>query len=49
MLNIGNRKQVMNNIATKTSGKLEKNDLIYNKNGKIVSKLKSNIAKKKLY
>ncbi len=35
---VGSRSQVINNIAKMTSGGLTKNDLKYNKFGKIVSK-----------
>lgn len=42
----GSRAQVMHGTAYKTSGELTKNDLIQNKNGRIVSKKKHNIAKK---
>jgi len=47
MNRIGNRKDVMNGLAKKTSGGLKKRDLKYNKNGKIVSKKMSKIAKKR--
>ena len=43
---IGSRAQVMHGTAEKTSGGLTKSDLKYNKWGKIVSKVKSNQAKK---
>ena len=46
MSTIGNRKEVMNGLAEKTGGGLRKKDLKYNKNGKIVSKRMSTIAKK---
>ncbi len=46
MSTIGNRKEVMNGLAEKTGGGLRKNDLKYNKYGKIVSKRMSAIAKK---
>ncbi len=42
----GNRTEVMNGLAEKTGGGLRKNDLKYNKYGKIVSKRMSTIAKK---
>ena len=45
-INIGSRAQVMHGTAKKTSGGLLKKDLIYNKNGAIVSKRKSVVAKK---
>ena len=45
-VNIGSRAQVMHGTAKKTSGGLLKKDLIYNKNGAIVSKRKSVVAKK---
>lgn len=45
-VNIGSRAQVMHGTAKKTSGGLLKKDLMYNKSGAIVSKRKSNIAKK---
>jgi len=41
---VGSRSQVINNIAKMTSGGLTKNDLKYNKFGKIVSKKMSNMA-----
>ena len=43
--NIGSRKEVMNNIAKMTGGKLIKKQLKYNKYGKIVSIKLSNLAK----
>jgi hypothetical protein len=43
---IGSRAQVMHGTAYKTSGDLIKNDLIQNKNGRIVSKKKHNLEKK---
>ena len=42
----GSRAQVMHGTAYKTSGGLIKNDLTQNKNGRIVSKKKHNVAKK---
>jgi phage anti-repressor protein len=38
--NIGSREEVWNNVAYKTGGNLTKQDLLINKNGKIVSKKK---------
>ena len=46
MKKIGSRAKVMHGTAEKTTGGLEKNDLKYNKFGKIVSKKASNSAKK---
>ena len=46
MQKIGTRALVMHEKAEQTSGGLKKKDLKYNKNGKIVSKKKSNLAKK---
>ena len=46
MLKIGNRRQVIDGLAEKTGGGLEKKDLKYNKFGKIVSRKMSNLAKK---
>jgi hypothetical protein len=43
---IGSRAQVMHGTAYKTSGELTKNDLIQNKNGRIVSKKKHNLEKR---
>jgi len=43
---IGSRAQVMNETAYKTKGGLKKNDILYNKNGHIVSLRKSKQAKK---
>ena len=43
---IGTRAQVWHGTAFKTSGGLNKNDLMQNKAGRIVSKLKHNTAKK---
>jgi hypothetical protein len=45
MQRVGTRAQVMHGNAKQTSGGLEKNDLKYNKQGKIVSKMMSIIAK----
>jgi hypothetical protein len=42
----GSRAQVMHGTAYKTTGDLTKNDLIQNKNGRIVSKKKHNLEKK---
>ena len=46
MLNIGSRCKVMHGNANKTSGGLKQEDLMYNKQGKIVSKKMSKNAKK---
>ena len=46
MLRIGTRAQVMHGNAKMTGGGLRKKDLKYNKQGKIVSKKMSSIAKK---
>ena len=46
MINIGSRSQVMRGTANKTSGGLTKSQLKYNKQGKIVSKKASALAKK---
>lgn len=46
MKRIGSRAQVMHGNAKQTSGGLVKKDLKYNKYGKIVSKKKSDLAKK---
>jgi hypothetical protein len=43
---IGSRAQVMHGTAYKTTGELTKNDLLQNKNGRIVSKKKHNLEKK---
>lgn len=43
---VGSRAQVMNGSALKTPGNLRKKDLKYNKNGRIVSKKRSAIAKR---
>ena len=45
MQRVGSRAEVMHGNAKQTSGGLKKNDLIYNKQGKIVSKKMSTIAK----
>ena len=42
----GSRTQVMNETAYKTTGCLTKDDLMMNKHGRIVSKIKYNSAKK---
>lgn len=42
----GSRAQVLHGTAYKTSGGLTKNQLMMNKNGRIVSKSKHNTAKK---
>jgi len=42
----GSRAQVMHGTSYKTSGELTKNDLIQNKNGRIVSKKKHNLEKR---
>ena len=47
MKKIGTRLQVFKGIAAQTSGKLKKKDLVKNKIGKIVSKKKQTLAKKK--
>jgi hypothetical protein len=44
--NIGSRAQVMHGNAHKTSGGLTKKQLKYNKQGKIVSRKASTLAKK---
>ena len=46
MINIGSRAQVMHGNALKTAGGLTKDKLKYNKQGKIVSKKMSQLAKK---
>ena len=43
---IGSRREVFNGTAKRTSGGLEKKDLIKNKHGRIVSRRKYNTAKK---
>ena len=43
---IGSRAQVMHGTAKKTSGGLQKKDLKYNKQGRIVSKRKSELGHK---
>ena len=46
MLSVGSRAKVMHGNAKKTSGGLTKLQLKYNKQGKIVSKKASSLAKK---
>ena len=46
MQRVGSRAQVMHGNAKQTGGGLKKKDLKYNKQGKIVSKKMSAIAKK---
>ncbi len=46
MQRVGNRCQVMHGNAKMTRGGLKKKDLKYNKQGKIVSKKMSTLAKK---
>ncbi len=46
LLTIGSRAQVMHGTAKKTSGGLDKSQLKYNKQGKIVSKKASKSAQK---
>jgi hypothetical protein len=46
MINIGSRAKVWHGTAKRTSGGLKKNDLMINKHGRIVSKKKSESAKK---
>ena len=46
VLAVGSRAQVMHGTAKKTSGGLEKKDLAYNKQGRIVSRKKQRTAKK---
>ena len=48
MVNIGTRAEVMHGTAKKTSGGLKKEDLMYNKAGRIVSKEKHFTAKKEM-
>jgi len=48
MLRVGSRAQVMHGNAKMTGGGLRKNDLTYNKAGKIVSKKMSKMAKKEM-
>jgi len=43
---IGSRAQVMHGTAIKTAGGLKKSDLKYNKAGRIVSRVKSQRARK---
>ena len=45
---VGSRSQVMHGTAHRTSGGLCKNDLMYNKNGRIVSRKASRAGKKAL-
>lgn len=45
-LTVGSRAQVMHGTAKHTSGGLEKSDLKYNKQGRIVSKARSAASKK---
>ena len=45
-MQIGSRAQVMHGTADHTSGGLKKGDLKYNKHGRIVSRKKSQKAKK---
>lgn len=42
----GSREQVMNGTAYKTSGELTKQDLVVNKHGRIVSKVKYDTSRK---
>lgn len=42
----GSREQVMNGTAYKTPGELTKDDLVVNKHGRIVSKIKYETSKK---
>ena len=42
----GSREQVMNGTAYKTSGELTKDDLVVNKHGRIVSKVKYDTSRK---
>jgi len=46
MKTVGSRAEVMHGTAKQTSGGLEKKDLKYNKQNRIVSKKMSNSAKK---
>ena len=46
MLNVGSRRQVWNRTAKRTSGGLERKDLIKNKHDRIVSAKKHKTAKK---
>jgi len=48
MKTIGTRAEVMHNTAKRTSGGLAKSDLMYNKNGRIVSRAKHNSAKREM-
>ena len=45
---IGTRAEVWHGTAKKTSGGLQKNDLLKNKSGRIVSRAKHNTAKKEM-
>lgn len=45
-LTVGSRAQVMHGTAKHTSGGLEKKDLKYNKQGRVVSKARSAASKK---
>ena len=45
---VGTRAEVWHGTAKKTSGGLQKNDLLKNKSGRIVSKAKHNTAKKEM-
>jgi len=45
----GSRAQVMHGTAEKTAGGLTKDDLMYNKGGRIVSKKKSTTMKKRIH
>jgi hypothetical protein len=45
MKKVGSRAEVVHGNAEHTSGGLRKDDLMYNKNGSIVSKKKSEMAK----
>lgn len=46
MKTVGSRAEVMHGTALRTSGGLKKGDLKYNKNGQIVSRKKSDLAKR---
>ena len=45
----GSRAQVMHGTAEKTTGGLTKNDLEYNKNGRIVSKKRSKTMRQNMF
>lgn len=45
VLSVGSRAQVMHGTAKKTSGGLTKKDLMYNKQGEIVSRAKAKLAR----